>query len=313
MYKKLKPYIEIARPDHWFKNIFMLPGIVMAILLLRLPVDWNLAFNIIIGVFATCLIASANYVINEILDAEYDQHHPKKKKRPAASGRIIESLGAFEWFLLAFVGLTISYMIAYSFFTVNILFLIMGLIYNLPPMRIKDIPLFDIIAESINNPIRLSLGWFIVLPTIIPPLSALIAFWMLGAYFMTAKRIAERNHLNDLNLVRNYRKVLAWYTNEKLIMLLVFFSATFSYTFAIFAVRYKFEEIMLIIPVGALFAEYTRLTFLPDSPVQYPEKLYKQKNLFFLCLLSVILFFILLWVNIPFLKDMFAPNLLIRQ
>ena len=26
---KLMPYIKIARPDHWFKNVFMLPGVVL--------------------------------------------------------------------------------------------------------------------------------------------------------------------------------------------------------------------------------------------------------------------------------------------
>ena len=27
----IKPYINIARPDHWFKNIFMLPGLLLAL------------------------------------------------------------------------------------------------------------------------------------------------------------------------------------------------------------------------------------------------------------------------------------------
>ena len=31
MFAKLAPYIDIARPDHWFKNIFMLPGVLLAL------------------------------------------------------------------------------------------------------------------------------------------------------------------------------------------------------------------------------------------------------------------------------------------
>ena len=27
----LKPYVQMARPDHWFKNIFVLPGAVLAV------------------------------------------------------------------------------------------------------------------------------------------------------------------------------------------------------------------------------------------------------------------------------------------
>ncbi len=42
--------------------------------------------SILMSFFATCLIASANYVINEWLDAEFDQFHPTKKVRPVVGG-----------------------------------------------------------------------------------------------------------------------------------------------------------------------------------------------------------------------------------
>ena len=93
MLKKLTPYISIARPDHWFKNVFMFPGLLLAYLFHPVPADVNLFVRIIIGIFATCLIASANYTINEILDAPYDLQHPVKKFRPVPSGQIKTSLG----------------------------------------------------------------------------------------------------------------------------------------------------------------------------------------------------------------------------
>ena len=78
----MKNYIKIARPDHWIKNMFILPGIIMAVMIFGkeqvLPNIWN----IVIGTVATCFIASANYVINEWLDAEFDKYHPTKKHRP---------------------------------------------------------------------------------------------------------------------------------------------------------------------------------------------------------------------------------------
>ena len=81
----LSPYIRIARVDHWFKNIFMLPGTVLAIVFLDISFSDALVPTII-GVISTCLVASANYVINEWLDSEFDKHHPLKKNRPGASG-----------------------------------------------------------------------------------------------------------------------------------------------------------------------------------------------------------------------------------
>jgi len=36
---------------------------------------------------------------------------------------------------------------------------VMGLAYNVPPVRLKGWPYLDVLSESINNPIRLALGW----------------------------------------------------------------------------------------------------------------------------------------------------------
>ena len=63
----LKPYIQIARPDHWFKNIFVLPGIVLVFFFERLPLSLPVAVNILTGLVCACLVASSNYVLNEIL------------------------------------------------------------------------------------------------------------------------------------------------------------------------------------------------------------------------------------------------------
>src|SRR5688572_25562934 len=80
--------VEIARPDYWFKNVFVIPGIVIALGTVT-GVDFgNLAVRIIVGLVATCLIASSNYTLNEVLDAPTDLHHPVKRSRAVPSGRV---------------------------------------------------------------------------------------------------------------------------------------------------------------------------------------------------------------------------------
>ncbi len=77
---QVKNYIKIARPDHWIKNVFILPGLALALILTEALQDWgSFVIKLVTGFFATCFIASANYVINEWLDAEFDQYHPTKK------------------------------------------------------------------------------------------------------------------------------------------------------------------------------------------------------------------------------------------
>ncbi|MDR3642628.1 MAG: hypothetical protein P4L74_03320 [Candidatus Doudnabacteria bacterium] len=74
----LKHYISIARPNHWFKNIFILPGVILATLLTHK--SWQeVIFNLFVGFLVACLIASANYTINEWLDAEFDRYHPLRE------------------------------------------------------------------------------------------------------------------------------------------------------------------------------------------------------------------------------------------
>ena len=78
----MKDYIKIARVDHWIKQLFIVPGMIFAIFLVK---DVNLASvipDIILAFISTCFVASANYVINEWLDAEFDKYHPTKKNRP---------------------------------------------------------------------------------------------------------------------------------------------------------------------------------------------------------------------------------------
>ena len=71
---KFSDYVRMARIDHWFKNIFVIPGVVVAAYFVR-PDLGTLVFPVLIGLLSVCLAASANYVLNEWLDMATDRHH----------------------------------------------------------------------------------------------------------------------------------------------------------------------------------------------------------------------------------------------
>lgn len=52
------PYINIARPDHWFKNIFMVPGIFLALFFQPEIAFSEVWTGALIGLIATCIVAS---------------------------------------------------------------------------------------------------------------------------------------------------------------------------------------------------------------------------------------------------------------
>jgi len=304
----IKPYIEIARPDHWFKQIFMLPGVVFAVYDSPKLLSWGIIPSLLLGLLATCLVASSNYIINEILDAPMDALHPVKKNRPLSSGRVNVQVAYAEWILLGLAGLMLGWHINHLFFLSLLSLLIMGLLYNIPPIRLKDLPYLDVLSESINNPLRLLLGWFAVNGSYPPTLSLIMAFWMIGAFFMAVKRYAEYRRIGDAMVAEKYRKSFAHYNQYRLILSMVYYASAFGLFFGIFLVRYRIELILCVPFLAGFISMYMRLGFLEDSPAQYPELLYKQKGLVLYTSFCLILILLLLFIDIPIVGQIFRPH-----
>src|ERR1700675_3986871 len=207
-------HLEILRIDHWVKNVFVLPGIVVALSVDRARLaSWSWA-NFALGMLAICLIASSNYVINEILDAPFDRIHPTKSGRPVAAGRVNVAWGYVQWIAFMAAELGLGLFIS-KLFTLTLLALwVMGCIYNIPPIRSKDLPYVDVLSEAINNPLRMLAGWFIAATASLAPASLLLSYWMVGCYFMAIKRYAELRDLGDRTAAAAYRKYFAFYTSE---------------------------------------------------------------------------------------------------
>ena len=176
---------------------------------------------------------------------------------------------------------------------------------ELPPLRTKEWPYLDVLSESVNNPIRLFLGWFALVTLHVPPVSLAIAYWMLGAFFMAMKRFAEYRHIGDRRVAAAYRRSFEFYTEERLLVSLFFYATTCALFAGIFIVRYHLELILFAPFAAGLFAYYMHIGMLPDSPVQNPEKLYKQRGFFLYLILCTVLFVVLMFTSIPPLYRLF--------
>src|SRR5688572_29745580 len=64
----------------------------------------------------------------------------------------------------------------------------MECVYNIPPVRRKDLPYVDVLGEAVNNPLRMLAGRFIVTSVMVAPASLLLSYWMIGCYFMALER-----------------------------------------------------------------------------------------------------------------------------
>ena len=305
------PYIKIARPDHWIKQLFIIPGIVIAIILVKdVTINTNLILKIILGFLGTCFIASSNYVINEYLDAEFDKYHPTKKNRPMVTENMNKKFVFLEYAILAIVGLRCAWFVSLPFFIVDVTLLLMGIIYNVKPIRTKDIAFLDALSESVNNALRLLLGWFIITNEYLPPLSIIGGYWMFGAFLMSMKRFAEYRMINDKKQAVLYRKSFAKYTEVSLLIASVFYALLSIFLCGTFLIKYRIELLICIPFLCALFCYYLYISFKSDSAVQKPEKLYKEKKLLIFLALFIILFIALLFIDIPALNKLLDVTLI---
>jgi 4-hydroxybenzoate polyprenyltransferase len=183
----------------------------------------------------------------------------------------------------------------------------MGCFYNIPPVRMKDIPYLDVLSESINNPIRLCVGWYIVTATVVPPVSLLVAYWMLGAYFMALKRFSEYRQIG-CEPAALYRRSFEFYTEEALLTSVLFYAATSMLFFGAFVMRYRMEMVLAFPLIALLMAVYFNLAFVKDSPVQNPEKLYKEPRLMVLLAACSFVLCVMSFVNLPWLAQVFPKS-----
>jgi len=299
------PYVQIARIDHWFKNTFMLLGVLLACFYKPASLTWASIPQVALGLLATCFIASSNYVVNELLDGATDRFHPEKKRRPVPSGQIRFGFAILEWFLLGTAGVIVASLLGFSFTISCLILWLMGIVYNVPPFRTKDLSYLDVLSESVNNPLRLFLGWFILIADKVPPLSLILAYWMVGAFFMATKRFAEFRHIGDSKAAAQYRKSFSYYTENSLLLSMFFYAIMSALFSGIFVVRYRVELILLVPLAAGFFAYYLKLGLQNDSPVQHPEKLYRERGFVRYLAFCLMMFVLLMLVQVPVLYNLF--------
>ncbi len=310
--KKLPALIKICRPEYFVKQIFCLAGIIIGFLLA--PKN-TLNLNIIILAFAaTVLTSSANYVINEWCDRVTDSYHPIKKFRPIPSGLLKKLDVIVLYILLCFSSFFISIFFIESKLIILfiILILINGLLYNKKPIRFKDKVFLDVFSESINNPLRFSIGWLST-SYAFPPLSLILGIWLIGYFLMNCKRICEINDWDSSKgKIGDYRISLNKYTFNNLV-LVSFIAALGAITsITIFLTIYRIE-LCLITPFIILsMSQYLRIALSSNSRViiHNPTYILKDKLILFSLLTVLILGPLTLVVDIPFLQNIVSSGLL---
>jgi 4-hydroxybenzoate polyprenyltransferase len=299
-------YLHIARPDHWIKNVFMLPGSVIACMFTG-SLHPSTLLAVAVAMVALCLAASANYTINESLDSAFDRFHPVKKLRPGALGLLDPRLVALQYAVLVAASLAIAVTLGQAFVLATLFLLLMGVLYNVPPIRTKDCAYLDVLSESINNPLRLLMGWLVVIPDALPPSSLLLSYWMGGAFLMAMKRFCEYRSIGNPKVAAAYRRSFRTYTEDTLLLSSVFYAVATSFLLGVFLIKYRIEYLLAMPGFALLFTWYLAIALQREGAAQAPEKLHRETRFMAFVAALVLALALLSVIDIPALDIMARP------
>jgi 4-hydroxybenzoate polyprenyltransferase/phosphoserine phosphatase len=186
--------LKALRPHQWLKNILVFLPLATA----HLWGDLQSVLISLMAFFCFSCMASAGYLINDLLDLEADRQHPRRQRRPLASGKLKVSHAMGLIASLALAGLLVSGLISTDFMSILLLYLLTTLGYS---FYFKRRPTIDVLLLAGLYTLRV-IGGDVALH-----LSQ--SFWLLAfSMFMFlslayVKRYAELHELraNDRNWV----------------------------------------------------------------------------------------------------------------
>jgi 4-hydroxybenzoate polyprenyltransferase len=212
----VKALLKSMRPRQWPKNVAIFAALVFDRQLTRIePLERTL-----ISFFLFCLISSAVYIINDIMDVEADRNHPEKKNRPIASGALPIPIAIAFAILLWAIAFPIAYMLSPYFAAIGAFYVLMNLAYS---KWLKHIPLLDVFILAAGFVIRVAAGVTVISVERFSPWLYVVTT-LLSLYLGFGKRRAELSLL--ASGAHTHRKVLDGYTIPLLDQLITIVSST---------------------------------------------------------------------------------------
>lgn len=143
---------RLMRVHQAIKNFFIFAPLFFAAQLTEIP----LLINTLMAFIAFSFGASVVYIFNDYMDIEDDQKHPQKKYRPLAAGDIKKSQAILIMLPLGTLSMMIMGSISISATAILLFYMVLNVLYS---MRLKHVPICDVIIVAIGFVLRLFVGF----------------------------------------------------------------------------------------------------------------------------------------------------------
>jgi len=244
--ENITPFISVARPIHWIKNLAIFsPLIFTGTLFIKFYFEKSfLAF------IAFCFATSATYIFNDILDREKDRLHPIKKNRPVASGKISVSTALLESTILATLAVVLAESINHLFFFIVLAYLLIQVLYSL---FLKNVAIVDILIIAAGFVFRIYAGAFVI--------NAHLSVWFLLCVISVALFLASGKRRSELGIINETegitRKSLSKYSKTLLDSYVTMFGNAAWMSWALYTF---FDSPRATLPLWLFLAEISKTT-----------------------------------------------------
>ena len=194
--RQARPLLTALRPRQWLKNGLVLLAFAFAVgeaWEVTDPDSWAplLARTLLAGL-AFCAVSSAGYLVNDLRDIERDRLHPRKRRRPLASGALSTRTAWATAPALLVAGGALGSALGWRFAAVLAAYLALTLLYS---FALKHVAFVDLLALALGFVLRAVAGGVAIDVPISP---WLYLCTLLGALFVAiAKRRHELTALGD--------------------------------------------------------------------------------------------------------------------
>jgi 4-hydroxybenzoate polyprenyltransferase len=201
---RVPPIVALLRPRQWYKNVLILVPLLFSGNLGTTGLWPAVAATFL----AFCALSGAVYAVNDVLDAERDRQHPKKRLRPIASGAVSAPAAVALALVLAVAGMAALAWVNPLTLAMGVLYLLLQAVYN---GGLKHLLLWDALGIAFGFVLR-ALAGYTALELDNPVEWLIVCTFLFALYLALTKRFAELAMVRRDEQGAGHRPVLEQYT-----------------------------------------------------------------------------------------------------